>query len=81
MADHHLLIEPFQSKSDTQCRVSLSDETTCVSLWVDETQLRKVLSHLDCSEHVIQRFLTSPFIVKQQIPALAAREIGLDLVN
>lgn len=81
MVDHHLLIEPFQSKSDNRCRVSLSDETSCISLWVDEQQLRKVLSRLDCSENVIQRFIQSPFIVKQQIPVLAAREIGLDLVN
>jgi len=81
MADHHLLIEPFQAKSETQCRLSLSDETNCISLWVDEQQLRKVLSHLHCSENVIQRFLSSPFIVKQQIPAQAAREIGIDLIN
>jgi hypothetical protein len=81
MADHHLLIEPVQSQNDKQCRVSLSDDTSCFSLWVDEDQLRKVLTRLDCSDHVIARFLSSPYIVKQQIPALAAREIGHDIFN
>lgn len=81
MSDHHLLIEPVHAKHEKACRVSLSDDSKCFSLWVDEAQLRKVLTRLDCSEHVIERFLSSPYIVKQTIPDYAARGIGQDIFN